>query len=400
MKKTKTALPGFWLGWPAWSITIAGPLLLWLVDDRLTLTFVWVGAALFWLYLSYRLRCYLGAGALSEGLSEREASMQEDIQVCNRHLHEASQQQIGEMLAALEQLQGIIADAGVKLTNSFTGLQEKTGRQQDLLAEVLANVKGDDSGDEMTFSAFIHNTECMLREYIDLVVKVSDKGIAATHKMQDMVEQLNGMFAILTDVSKLTEQTNLLALNAAIEAARAGEAGRGFAIVANEVRNLSEHSHKLNTKIRSQVDIVKSTLGQANNMVGEIASMDMHVAIESKGSMDEAIKYLNETNANIERVLAASTELAGTIRQDVGLAVTALQYEDMATQLADYMRNRLTHTQQIITGFATTSPVPDSAGDYVQNIRHALGQLEYSDKHDKSNPVAAASVATGEAELF
>ena len=229
---------------------------------------------------------------------------------------------------------------------------------------------------------------------------VSDKSIFATHKMQDMVDQINAMFNILTEVNKLTEQTNLLALNAAIEAARAGESGRGFSIVANEVRNLSELSSQLNEKIHSQVNAVKTTLTEANEIVGDIASMDMKLALESKGNMDEAIDVLNKSNSYIEQVLNNSASLASTIRDDVSEAVTALQYEDIAVQLAQHIMQRYTTYQSLLNEFVTDSAVINDATHFLEKIHDALMHTSTVTSKSINKPVASASMTAGEAELF
>lgn len=385
--------------WLVWFSIAAAVAVLWTIENKLIVSICWLASLIVWSLVTLNLWRSFARRDNSAATSERNQTTH-DLRACTRQLNQFVGKETDETVASIDQLQTLIADAGQKLRLSFTGLQEKSGEQKDLLADVLANLQGDTTDDSMTFGKFIDKTRFVLHEYIDLVVKVSDKGIYATHKMQDMIEQINGMFVILTDVNKLTEQTNLLALNAAIEAARAGDSGRGFAIVANEVRNLSEHSRQLNEKIRAQVNIVKATLTQANDIVGEIASMDMKVALESKGSMDEAIDVLDQTKSYIEQTIQNSAGLAATIRDDVATAVTALQYEDMVNQIADYMRRKYTVIQTQIEQIVMNTDNIDDTSVFLEKLNEELRRLYLTMTETLSNPVASASMASGEAELF
>lgn len=385
-----------WLAWFASAVTLG---VVWVQDNKL-IDSVSLGLCIaFWFVAMLKLRHSLSQNYDLIAAANNQ-QINQSLHTCARQLNEFNQAETSATLSSIAQLQGLITDAGQKLRSSFTGLQEKSSEQKDLLGEVLGKLHDETKSDAMSFGKFIDKTREILHEYIELVVKVSDKSIFATHKMQDMVDQINAMFNILTEVNKLTEQTNLLALNAAIEAARAGESGRGFSIVANEVRNLSELSSQLNEKIHSQVNAVKTTLTEANEIVGDIASMDMKLALESKGNMDEAIDVLNKSNSYIEQVLNNSASLASTIRDDVSEAVTALQYEDIAVQLAQHIMQRYTTYQSLLNEFVTDSAVINDATHFLEKIHDALMHTSTVTSKSINKPVASASMTAGEAELF
>lgn len=395
-----TTLNLLWRCWPAWLSSIVAGILIVFISDRVIVASGWIFSLGIWFVILQRLTRHLELEATAQLDPQSTQIANDTIREFSDQFTQVTQTEASDMLSGVDQVQNLINDAGMKLRNSFNGLQDKTEIQKQLLNELISNMSGDTTAEAMTYGKFISKTEFVLHEYIELVVKVSEKGISATHKMQDMVEQINSMFRVLSDVSKLTDQTNLLALNAAIEAARAGEAGRGFAIVANEVRSLSDHSRGLNEKIRHQIDKVRSTLNEANEIVGDIASMNMNVAIESKGNMDEAIKVLNQSNIHIEKVLEHSASLATTIRQDVSTAVTALQYEDIANQVVEYIRAKLMNLQLQIEQLLRNPTNTSDPLAYMASLSQEFSRFRCELLTDVINPVASTSMATGDAELF
>lgn len=155
--------------------------------------------------------------------------------------------------------------------------------------------------DNITHTTII-DLKDMISQTVDRIQEVSHKENEMVNNLQNLVANANETKAILATIGDIADQTNLLALNAAIEAARAGEHGRGFAVVADEVRKLAERT----TKATTEITITISTLQQeANEMLQSSQELDK-IASESTKSVDTLKTSLDTFNTNSQSVHKSS----------------------------------------------------------------------------------------------
>ena len=161
------------------------------------------------------------------------------------------------------------------------------------------------------------------------------------HVLGGNVDEINTALGVIQGIS---EQTNLLALNAAIEAARAGEQGRGFAVVADEVRGLAQRSQQSTVEIKDILEKLQaSALKATEDMHGSLQRREMVVEAMAKiseiiHSSTESIKNLTQMNVQVSTAAHQQSEVATDIAKNVvGIAELAENIGHESNQTAEQM---------------------------------------------------------------
>ncbi|MDX8380285.1 MAG: methyl-accepting chemotaxis protein [Gallionella sp.] len=299
--------------------------------------------------------------------------------------------------------QAILSEAIATLISTFTAMADEVGTQQVLMLSITG--AGDEEDSESTknkFGRFVAETEKAMNQFVDTTVQNSTRAIELVEKIDLINEQVSSILNILNEVEGIAKHTNLLALNAAIEAARAGEAGRGFAVVADEVRNLSEKTNKFSSQIRILVGNVSDSLVSAEVSINTLAASDMTHVMESKKHVYDMMNDLTALNDSIARDGIELQRINGNVEQNVAVAISTLQFQDMSSQLISHAQMRLNALQEVANqmGRGVDSPTQEEYRAQITAYSALLHEHIVSLDEKKSNPVAQENFDTGGIELF
>jgi methyl-accepting chemotaxis protein len=151
----------------------------------------------------------------------------------------------------------------------------------------------------------------VVSQAIKSIDTVRDQANALRTSLEQLGGQAEAIGKIMNVISDIADQTNLLALNAAIEAARAGEAGRGFAVVADEVRKLAEKTMGATSEVRQAIENIQAGAAQNIKGMGEVSQSVMQATERSQKSgevLQEIVSLVSDTNAQVAAIAAAAEE--------------------------------------------------------------------------------------------
>lgn len=285
--------------------------------------------------------------------------------------------QLSEAFDDISHVKEVVSSASSNLNQQLNGLRKASSNQQDILgglvAELLQLTRHDQKQDLEQYSEV---SERVVSNLLQALEDIHHASIQVSEQFASMLGIIQSVEGLVSDIATINSQTNLLALNAAIEAARAGEAGRGFAVVADEVRSLSKRTDGFSEQIRTLVNQLGDAIESVRSNVDTVTNFDVssQAAAQSQisGMWKDVETLADDANDRSKRVASVASEIDGMVNE----SIVQLQFEDITMQQLQQLYDRLSVMRSLMGESMRLTDVNEHDIERVRKVIHELNEFK------------------------
>jgi methyl-accepting chemotaxis protein len=239
-----------------------------------------------------------------------------------------------------------IEDSRVQMDVAVSTLTQRFAAIVDRLDQTLK--ASTQRGERGVATLFAQNSERLksVLESLREAMAANQAMLAEVQSLTDFIGELHGMAG---EVASIASQTNLLAVNAAIEAAHASEHGRGFSVLANEVRKLSAMSGETGKRMAQKVEMIGAAIAAACDTARSFAQREADSALASESIITSVLVELRSVTDELEASADVLKQESGGIQAEICEMLIHLQFQDRVSQRMTHVRESIDQLSPLLT---------------------------------------------------
>jgi methyl-accepting chemotaxis protein len=272
-------------------------------------------------------------------------------------LSELERRAFDAMARELTATSSVIENSAIDLSQRFQNLAEGARAQVSRVEEIAAtagSIKVD--GQKVALIDATRFIEDVLVKVINTVLAVSKNAMRMVYSLDDVTLEVKGAGQCVAELQAINRQTRFLALNAAIEATRAGKEGAAFAVIAREIKDLSNQTDATVNSVSNRIVSISNSVNRGHEVLREIASIDMSEHITDKERLDALLSGIIAQNADLSTILAETADASAALSATIAPLVMGLQFQDRTSQ----------HLAHVVEALGTLG----EAGEALRQVTH------------------------------